>query len=390
MEIFKKYKHAVTAVCVVASIAVGAIAGKDFYDFRNYEETIIPGEGVTDTFMLSDYFDGIKGTAADTEVYVLQGEKEGGSLLVLGGTHPNEPSGHMAAVTMIESGKIDAGTVYVIPRTNNSAFTHNDSQEASPHFYHFDTTSGTREFVYGSRATNPLDQWPDPDVYTHASQWPDPDVYTHASSGQNLSGSETRNINRAYPGVADGTLTEQAAYAITSMINDLDINMTIDLHEASPEYPTINATVAHENAMSVASAGVLELQFEGINMSLEPSPVSLHGLTHRELGDYTNTLALLMETGNPSQGRLRGATNEEMVLTGIDKYYEKASELGFVYIPYDANGVSIEERVGRHLQGILEYTKAYTEQYGNDIVIEGIPTYTELMTDGVSLGDYLN
>lgn len=376
MKIFTKYKHAISAVCILVTLAVAAVTGKEFYDFRNYEEVIIPGEGVTDTFMLSKYFEGIAGTYGDTKVYVMQGEKEGGSLLILGGTHPNEPSGHMAAVTMIESGKVEAGTVYVIPRANNSAFTHNDAQEASPHFYHFETASGAREFVYGSRATNPLDQWPDPDVYIHAS------------SGQTLSGSETRNLNRGYPGVVDGTLTEQVCYAITSMIQELDISMTIDLHEASPEYPTINATVAHEDAMSLASMGVLELQLEGIKMSLEPSPVSLHGLTHRELGDYTDTLALLMETGNASQGRLRGATNEELVLTGIDKMYTKAAGLGFVYIPYDDSGVSIEERVGRHLQGVQEYTTAYGELYGQEIVISGIPSYSELM-EGY-LGDYLN
>ena len=125
-----------------------------------------------------------------------------------------------------------------------------------------------------------------------------------------------RNINRAYPGVKDGTLTEQIAYAITNMINTLDIDMEMDLHEASPEYPTINATVAHERAMNMASMGILELQMAGINMSLEPSPVSLHGLTHRELGDHTNTLALLMETGNPAQGRLHGKIDEALILTG--------------------------------------------------------------------------
>lgn len=52
----------------------------------------------------------------------------------------------------------------------------------------------------GSRASNPVDQWPDPDVYVHAA------------SGQQLSGSETRNINRAYPGRPDGNPTEQAAF----------------------------------------------------------------------------------------------------------------------------------------------------------------------------------
>ena len=161
MEFFKTHKNLVTAVCAVVSLAVAGIAGKDFYDFRHYQEVLIPGPGVTSTFQLSDYNENLKGTFGDTTVYVMEGEKEGGSFLVLGGTHPNEPSGHMAAVTMIESGKVEAGTVYVIPRTDNSAFTHNDAQEASPHFFHIDTKSGTREFVFGSRASNPIDQWPD-------------------------------------------------------------------------------------------------------------------------------------------------------------------------------------------------------------------------------------
>lgn len=380
MEFFKKNKNLVTAVCAVASLAVAVVAGKDFYDFRHYQEVIIPGEGVTSTFQLSDYNENLKGTFGDTTVYVMKGEKEGGSFLVLGGTHPNEPSGHMAAVTMVESGKVEAGTVYVIPRTDNSAFTHNDPQEGSPHFYHIDSKSGTRQFVYGSRASNPIDQWPDPDVYTH-------------TSGQTLSGSEMRNINRAYPGVKDGTLTEQIAYAITNMINTLEIDMEMDLHEASPEYPTINATVAHERAMTMASMGILELQMSGINMSLEPSPVSLHGLTHRELGDHTNTLALLMETGNPAQGRLHGRIDENLILTGKDKCYMKAAELGYLYIPYDENGAPLEMRVGRHLQGCIEYMKAFNEMFGaekGELVMTGIPTYEELTTGGRKLGEFLN
>ena len=380
MEFFKTHKNLVTAVCAVVSLAVAGIAGKDFYDFRHYQEVIIPGPGVTSTFQLSDYNENLKGTFGDTTVYVMEGEKEGGSFLVLGGTHPNEPSGHMAAITMIESGKVEAGTVYVIPRTDNSAFTHNDAQEASPHFFHIDTKSGTREFVFGSRASNPIDQWPDPDVYTH-------------SSGQTLSGSEMRNINRTYPGVKDGTLTEQISYAITNMINTLDIDMEMDLHEASPEYPTVNATVAHERATAMASMGVLELQMAGVNMSLEPSPVTLRGLTHRELGDHTNTLALLMETGNPSQGRLHGKTGEDLIITGKDKYYLKAHELGYLYIPYDENGAPLDMRVGRHLQGCIEYMKAFSDMYGaekGEIIMTGIPTYEDLTTGGHTIGEYLN
>ncbi|MCD8330260.1 MAG: succinylglutamate desuccinylase, partial [Lachnospiraceae bacterium] len=226
------------------------------------------------------------------------------------------------------------------------------------------------------RATNPIDQWPDPDIYTH-------------SSGQTLSGSETRNLNRCYPGIEDGTISEQVAYAVTTMIQELDITMTIDLHESSPEYSVNNATVAHENAMSIASEGVLNLQLEGISMSLEPSPVSLHGLTHRELGDFTNTYALLMETGNPSQGRLRGATNEELVLTGEDPCYEIAYDLGLLYVDYSSGSLPIETRVGRHLQGIIEYINALNNNSEDQLVVTGIPTYEELTTDGVSLGDFL-
>ena len=113
MEFFKTHKNLVTAVCAVASIAVAVVAGKDFYDFRHYQEVIIPGEGVTSTFQLSEYNENLKGTFGDTTVYVMQGEKEGGSFLVLGGTHPNEPSGHMAAITMIESGKVELDEDYV-------------------------------------------------------------------------------------------------------------------------------------------------------------------------------------------------------------------------------------------------------------------------------------
>ena len=91
-------------------------------------------EGVTGSFMLSEYLPALKGTYGDTTVYVMEGKTDGPSMLVLGGTHPNEPSGHMAAISLVEHCTVDSGTLYVIPRANNSAFTHNDAQEASPPF----------------------------------------------------------------------------------------------------------------------------------------------------------------------------------------------------------------------------------------------------------------
>lgn len=365
-------------ICIVFTAAILAVTGYHFYWFRHYEEVIIPGDGVTDTFQLSEYFPELAGTYSDTTVYVLEGEEPGGSMLVLGGTHADEIAGHMAAITLIESASVTKGTLYVIPRANNSAYTHTYPQEASPEIIHIETASGTREFVYGSRATNPLDQWPDPDIYIHAS------------SGQTLSGNETRNLNRAYPGVEIGNTTEQIAYAVTEMIREKNITMTIDLHEASPEYPNINSTVAHQNALSLAALGGIDLDLDGISMRVEESPTTLHGLTHRELGDYTQTLALLMETANPCQGRLRGATNEALAVTGVDPCYEIAAKLGYLYIDYDENGVRLEERVARDLASISVYAKACAGLYGSgeEVVIQGIPGYDELCNG--DLGDWLN
>jgi hypothetical protein len=152
-------------------------------------------------------------------------------------------------------------------------------------------------------------------------QWPDPDIYLHFPSGQTLSGNQTRNLNRAFPGKKDGDYTEQLAFAITELVKKERVDLVIDHHYASPEYPVNNAVVAHEKAMPLASAVVMNLDLRGIKIGLEPSPQNLRGLTHRELGDHTEALAVLMETTNPSQGRLRGTTNADLVVTGKDRMY---------------------------------------------------------------------
>jgi len=297
-------------------------------------------------------------------------------MLVLGGTHPNEPASHLAAILLIENFLPRTGTLYVIPRANASGFTANDPQEGAPQHFTIETPNGLRVFSYGSRATNPI------------HQWPDPNIYIHASSGQTLSGSETRNLNRGYPGRADGTLTEKVCYGIVQLIKEQKVTITVDLHEASPEYPVINAIVAHPKAMQLASDTVLGLEMQDIKISLEPSPVNLRGLTHRELGDFTDTLPLLMETANASQGRLRGRTDEALVLTGKDKWYVRAAKLGRLYVPYDENGHPIEERVGRHVTAIAEIINSWNwEHPETPLEFDNIPGYEDLLSKG--LGAYL-
>ncbi len=363
------------ALCVLVAVAVAALASE--FTSMWEDEPIYPGAGVTAIEMLSDYYPGLKGTAGDTEIYVLDSGKPGASMLVLGGTHPNEPSGVVTAVMLIESCQPDCGVLYVIPRANHSAFTCTDPQEGAPMFYTIETASGTRTFRFGSRATNPI------------HQWPDSEVYVHASSGQTLSGSETRNLNRAYPGRTNGTFTEKIAYGITCLIQQKNINITVDLHEASPEYPTINALVAHEDAMELASWAAMDMDMDGVKISLEPSPRNLHGLSHRELGDYTDTLAVLMETANASQGRLRGRTNSALVVDGIDPYYTQAGKAGRLYVTFPAEGIPLTQRVARHITGIVYLAQEYgmVVMDGNEISLGNMPSYSEIMKNGV--GAYL-
>jgi len=72
----------------------------------------------------------------------------------------------------------------------------------------------------------------------------------------------------------------------------------------------------------------MELDGMDIDFNLELSPPKLRGLSHREWGDGTETPPILIETGNPSQGRLRSRTDEALVLTGKDKAYCQGARSG--------------------------------------------------------------
>lgn len=377
----------ITSAILAGASALGIVAGVQFKQFSDYETYFYVRDNVK-IEKFSDYSPNLKNTAGDAEIYKIEGEKPGPSVLILGGTHPNEPSGQLTATLFLENVEVEAGTVYVITETNKSAYTHSHPLEATAFYYDIKTKNGSRTFKFGSRATNTNQQWPNPDVYT-------------TQSGQKLSSNDTRNLNRSYPGKKNGTYTEQVAYAVTELIRQNDIAVTIDLHEASPEYITINAIVYHQDAAAIASSAKMNVEFNDVQISAEESPLNLHGLTHRELGDYTDTLAFLCETSNAAQGKIRGAFTEDLITTGEDKFYDKADQLGIIY----AAPVSITERVARHTLTIVEILNAYNEEYfygeygslgtfldgkrlnEGTFAISNIPDYYEIMEKGV--GYYL-
>jgi hypothetical protein len=111
-------------------------------------------------------------------------------------------------------------------------------------------------------------------------------------------------------------------------------------------------------------------------------------LSHREWGDATGTKAILIESANPAQGRLRGATNEALIVDGVDKYYIRAGEMGLLYVPFGEEGSPLNERVGRHIQTVRTLFEVFST-YNPDrtIAVENLPTLAEVLQAG--LGAFL-
>lgn len=366
-----KTKHITAGSLLLAlTLAVGFFSGREFLSMHK-EEAIFPSPGLTEKKMLSDYFPALKNTAGDTAVLIFDSAAKGGNLLILGGTHPNEPAGFMTAILLAETIRAVQGKAVIIPWANASGFTHSDPQEGSPQRFFIETPKGRRWFRLGSRVTNPVHQWPDPTIYVNPM-------------GQKLAGIEARNLNRAYPGKASGYLTEKVAFAVMALIQKESIGLGIDLHESAPEYPVINAIVFHENASELAAIAQMELQAEGFEFRLEASPPNLRGLTHREWGDAAGIKAVLLETPNASHGRLKGKPTISLIVDGKDKYYERASRLGRLFVPYGPEGIPLKLRVARHLAGVRALLASLKDlEPDNAIELRDMPSPADVQAKGI-------
>lgn len=358
---------------LVAAATIAVAAGRIFVSMHE-PEPIIPGPGVSESRMLGDYAPGLVGTAADTPVFILEGAEPGGTVLLLGGTHPQEVSGLMAAILVVENARPVKGRIIVIPQANRSGFTHTDPLEGFPHSYEIDTPNGPRWFRVGMRLTNPV------------HQWPDPDLHLHPQSGERMVGWESRNLNRNFPGSADSRfITARVNAAIVDLVRTEEVDLVLDMHEAYPEYPIIDMIVAHERAFEVATLTMIGLQARGIPMDLMASPPALRGLSHRELGDLTKAFAILSETANPAMGRFRGRTDTELVLEGRDANYVRAAALGRLFVPFDENGHPLRERTARQLATIEEMLLSYNDAAGplRAMQVEDMPSYDAVLEQGM-------
>ena len=365
-------------VIIGLGLVLLAISGASFYHSRRLKEPVVLGPGVTAVKQLADYFEPLRGTANNCNVYLLEGRERGATMLVLGGSHPEEPAGRLVAWILAENAVVQKGRLIVILSANRSASTVTRLGGAYPPDFSIVTPWGSQTFRMGDRWTNPLDQWPDPEVYFH---YP---------SRQQLAFVDIRNVNRAWPGRPNGTLTEQTAYGFMELIKREQVDIAIDLHEAELQYPVISTIVTHQRGQDMATIVSMTLtDMEGFKIGTEFSPRTLHGLSHREIGDYSPALSLLFEAPEPFLDATRGITTREQLLTGKDEFVVKAGKHGLLFEKIDEKGWPISVRVGRHTSTLLQIAETWGEDHPDKpLVMTGVPRYKELIASGV--GHYLH
>ena len=78
--------------------------------------------------------------------------------------------------------------------------------------------------------------------------------------------------------------------------------------------------------------------------------------------------------------RIRGITDEELLMSGKDRFVMKAGEHHLLYSPIDENGWPAKKRVARHVQTMLTLLEVNNMVHPEQtILIEGVPGYKEIM-----------
>ncbi len=363
----------------ILKIALGVLfaalllaGGIPLYKHHRFRTPVVAGPGVTRVLRLSEFLPSLKGTAGDTNVYVLEGREPGGAALFMAGTHPNEPAGIIAAMIIIENATVEKGTVYVIPTLNVSASRETRPGDGYPLYFDIPTPWGEKRFRMGNRDASPLDQWPDPDVYIHYPE------------KQLLSFLDIRNTNRTWPGRPNGLLMERVTYAAMELIRKNQVGLAVDLHGAETMFPVTNCIVAPEKAAKIATMVSMTVKaVEGFDNHVEPSPQNFRGLSHREIGDYSDALPFLLEAPIPFLDQPTGPKTVKLMLDGKDPFLLKLAASKKLFVPYDENGWPLDKRVGQHASVLLELLRQYSKKFPEQAIrVSGLPRYADIVQKG--------
>jgi predicted deacylase len=356
---------------VIAAIMLNG--GIELYKHRHFQLPIVAGSGITKVKKLSDYCESLKGTVADTYVFFLEGKEEGGKMMILSNTHANEPAALLAVLIFLENATVEKGTLIIIPQFNQSASRNTRPGDGYPLYFEIPTDWGSKKFRMGNRDASWLDQWPDPDVYIH---YPD---------RQLLSFIDTRNTNRTWPGRPNGPLMERVTYAAMQIIREEKVDVAVDVHGAETMFPVTNCIVAPEKSMRIATMTTLTVKAqEKFDNHVEPSPSGFRGLSHREIGDFSDAMPFLLEAPIPFLDQPTGPKTVELLLDGKDPFLLSLSKKGKLFVPYDETGWPMDKRVGQHTSVILELMRQFTRKFPEKALqVQNVPKYAEVVKNGV-------
>jgi len=363
----------IKTVIITVVIAIMVFTGIQMYRHRHFDVPLVAGPGVTKVARLSDYAPRLKGTMADTNVFFMEGKEPGGTLFLMANTHSNEPASMLAAVIILENAVVERGTLIVMPQFNNSGGRNTRPGDGYPLYFTIPTAWGGKTFRMGNRDASPLDQWPDPDVYVH---YPD---------RQLLSFIDVRNTNRTWPGRADGPLMERVTYGAMEVMKQEKADIGIDIHGAETMFPVTNCIVAPDKSARIATMASLTVKaMEGFDSHVEPSPSGFRGLSHREIGDFSDTMPFLLEAPIPFLDQPTGPKTEALLLDGKDPFLLSLAKQKKLFVPYDEEGWSMAKRVGQHTSVILEIARQYSKRTPErTITIRNVPRYRQLVENGV-------
>jgi len=363
----------IKSIFIIIIFVTIIISGVQFYQHRHYQLPIVASPGVTKVINLSDYCTSLKGKLADTKVFFLEGKERGGKVLIMGNTHSNEPAALLTTLVFIENAVVEKGTLIIIPQFNNSGSRNTKPGDGYPLFFEISTSWGSKKFRYGNRNAAPLDSWPDPDVYVH---YPD---------RQLLSYLDVRNTNRTWPGRPDGPLMERVTFATMELLRKEKVDIAIDIHGAETMFPVTNCIVAPEKSMRIATMTSLTVMaMEGFENHVEPSPQGFRGLSHREIGDFADTMPFLLEAPLPFLDQPTGPKIVDLLLNGKDPFLLNLAKQKKLFVPYDESGWPMEKRVGQHCSVVLEIMNQFSMSNSDkEIKVSHIPRYAEVVKNGV-------
>ncbi len=354
---------------------VAGVAGAQLYAHRHFDVPIVAGPGVTRVAKLSDYCANLKGTMGDTNVFFLESGVPGGTALIIANTHANEPAASLAAFVYVENAVVEQGTLIVIPEFNNSGSRGTWQGDGYPLYFAIGTPWGEKTFRMGGRGVSQVDQWPDPDIFVHFPE------------RQLLSYIDARNTNRTWPGRPDGVLAERVCYAAMELIREEGVDVAIDLHGAETMFPVTNCIVAPDKAIRIATMTMLSVTMaEGFANHVEPSPGSFRGLSHREIGDYSEAYPFLLEAPIPFLDQPTGPKTVQLLLDGKDDFLLSLSEQKRLFVPYTEEGWPMAKRVGQHCSVSLEIFNQFSKKYPEQTIrVTAVPKYADLVANGVGM-----